>query len=149
METQNPVPIAAGPEADPQISLMLAIKNNIFFDAVLASMAYTLLEEAFKISPEIKNYPYEDVDLDRVVFPQKFSIVTHPLTGNEDPMLLDDIKSNVPEVVSIIIDGIKHMLFDTATGRVVAGTMRIHLVLDGETGGVDIVLTAIKHNTES
>ena len=155
MEEHNEVEMQVAQPAevkitDPRIGLLMAIQRNVFFDAVLSSMAYTLMEEAFTKCQEIRDYPYADIDMGTVKSEdvKDYSIITMPVT--DEPISMDEMLGSTDVVVDIIVGAIKAFLYrDSPIGvRCVAGTLRIHLVPENETGKLDIHITAVKHQVK-
>lgn len=137
------------PEQQLKSSLLLAIQRNVFFDAVLASIAYTLLEEAYRTSEELRKYPYEDIDIAKVNAEElkDFKIVS---TVINEYLSLDELLKTPEVIVSWISNALRALLYtaDNNTGRFVAGTLRVHLVADTGSGTIGIQIIAIKHDKE-
>lgn len=144
MDTQNEL----SPEQSLRQGLLLAVQRNVFFDAVLASMAYTLLEEAFRKSKELRDYPYEQVDLATVPGEElkNYKLVTTIL--NDDTASIGTVTEQPDLAVQRIIDAINRILYLGSLNnpsRIVAGTLRMHIVTDARTGKLAIMVMAVKH----
>lgn len=138
--------VQPGTVKDVKIGLLEAVQHNVFFDAVLASIAYTLLEEAFAKSAILRDYKYEDKDMGTLT-PEEalvYDIVSKPVTV--DTMSLRQLVQQADITVSRIIRAVEGLLQSTLPGTIVAGTLRIHLVSEAAgTGRVGIHISAIKH----
>ena len=132
-----------------KVGLLEAVQHNVFFDAVLSSMAYTLLEKAFAESAILREYPYEDKDMSTLTSEEalEYDITSRPVTT--DTMSLRQLVQQADITVSRIIRAVILLLESTIPGKIVAGTMRIHLVSEASgTGRVGIHISAIKHTTK-
>lgn len=122
--------------------LLQAITNNVFMDAVMASIGYTLLEEAFKTSTACKEYPFLYVDFSKLKpeETEEFGVVTRDVL--KVPQTLDAVLRDGRYWADRIRTAVEDML---ATPGIVAGTMRIQLMTNTETGRINMQLIAVKH----
>lgn len=125
-------------------ALVQIIYHNVFFDAILSSMALTLLDEAFARYDTLRNYPYAKVNFEADVDPDKFTVVTTMINSG---LTLNNIMTSPHVVVDIIATTLAGMLYSVTDGsRWVAGTVRIHAALQVEANDsrIAFVLTAVK-----
>ena len=122
--------------------LLQSITNNVFMDAVLASIGYTLLEEAFKTSTALKEYPFLYVDFNTITPEQadEYAVTTRNVVMS--PQTLNALVTDAEHWASRIQAAVEDML---TTPYIVMGTLRIQLTTNPETGRISMQIIAVKH----
>jgi len=129
----------------PQLYILMALANNMFFDAALQSIGYVILGTVFNRNPELNDKKYY---LDITFTPeehnkcwQDFTIHHQTLAGFK----LADLTASFDDIVEHVATEIKPIL-EAADGKMVAGTLRIYVTFDpkGHNGNVQLALAWVE-----